>query len=138
MKITLDKNAHMPTRAHTFDAGADLCALEGGVVMPFGGTAVFDTGVHVQIPECFAGFVKGRSGMAFHHQVVCFEGTIDYGYTGSIGVMLINHGEEPYVVKPGDRIAQLVIQPVVLLPFQLVKRLDKTDRGENGYGSTGR
>lgn len=138
MKVALDKNAVLPYRAHTFDAGADLCALEGGVVMPYGGVAVFDTGVHVQIPESCVGLVKGRSGMAFRHHVVCFEGTIDYGYTGSIGVMLINHGEEAYIVKPGDRIAQLVIQPVVLTPFELVNRLEKTERGACGFGSTGR
>ena len=137
MKIALEKNAKVPYRAYPFDAGADLCALEGGVVCPFGGVAEFDTGVHVAIPESCAGFVKGRSGLAFRHRVLCHEGTIDYGYTGTIRVMLINFGNEPYTVKPGDRIAQLVIQPVVLTPFELVQKLDKTDRGCGGFGSTG-
>ena len=137
MKIALEKNAKAPYRAHPFDAGADLCALEGGVVYPFGGVAEFDTGVHVAIPESCAGFVKGRSGLAFRHRVLCHEGTIDYGYTGTIRVMLINFGNEPYTVKPGDRIAQLVIQPVVLTPFEQVQKLDKTDRGCGGFGSTG-
>lgn len=137
MKIVLDENAKEPYRAHPFDGGADLCAVNGGVVKP-GGTKIFDTGVHVAIPESCAGFVKGRSGMAFNNKVICHEGTIDYGYTGSIKVLLINMSDKPYTVKPGDRIAQLVIQPVVLTPFEVVKTLDKTARGPFGFGSTGR
>lgn len=138
MKTTLDKNAVLPNRAHPFDAGADLCALEGGMILPYGGYAVFDTGVHVQVPESCMGAVKGRSGLAFNHRVIAHEGTVDYGYTGSIKVLLFNFGEEAYFVKPGDRIAQLVIQSVVLVPFEQVKRLDKTDRADGGFGSTGR
>ena len=137
MKISLEKNASMPFRAHTFDGGADLCALEGGVVEPYGGSRDFDTGVHVAIPESCVGIVKGRSGMAFNHRVICHEGTIDYGYTGTIRVLLFNLGEEPYVVKPGDRIAQLLVQPVVMTPLELVQKLDRTDRGDGGFGSTG-
>ena len=137
MKIALEKNAKIPFRAHPFDGGADLCALEGGVVEPFGGCRDFDTGVHVAIPESCVGIVKGRSGLAFRNRVFCHDGTIDYGYTGTIRVLLINMGEEPYVVKPGDRIAQLLIQPVVLTPFEQVQNLGKTDRGNGGFGSTG-
>ena len=137
MKVVLDENAKEPYRAHPFDGGADLCAVNGGVVKP-GGTEIFDTGVHVAIPESCAGFVKGRSGMAFNHKVICHEGTVDYGYTGSIKVLLINLSDKPYTVNTGDRIAQLVIQPVVLTPFEIVKTLDKTARGPLGFGSTGR
>ena len=138
MKITLDKNAEMPFRAHDFDAGSDLRAIEGAVIHAFGGSAVFDTGVHIQIPESCAGFIKSRSGLMFNHCVVAGEGVIDYGYTGSIKVRLFNFGEDAYVVKPGDRIAQLVVQPVVLTPFELVRKLDKTERGNGGFGSSGR
>ena len=81
--------------------------------------------------------MKGRSGLAFRNRVICHEGTIDYGYTGTIRVLLINMGDEPYVVKTGDRIAQLLIQPVVLTPFEQVQNLGKTDRGNGGFGSTG-
>ena len=137
MKTSLDKNAVLPNRAHPFDAGADLCALEGARSFLMAGM-LFDTGVHVQVPESCMGAVKGRSGLAFNHRVIAHEGTVDYGYTGSIKVLLFNFGEEAYIVKPGDRIAQLVIQPVVLVPFEQVKRLDKTDRAEGGFGSTGR
>ena len=138
MKITLDKNAKAPYRAHPFDGGADLCALDGCTITPYGGWAIIDTGVHAQIPESCVGIVKGRSGLAFNQRIICHEGTIDYGYTGSIKVLLFNMGDEAYVVKPGDRVAQLLIQPVVLVPFEQVKRLDKTDRGSGGFGSTGR
>lgn len=138
MKVALDKKATMPHRAHTFDAGADLCAIEGGFIPPYGGCAEFDTGVHVQIPESCMGAVKGRSGLAFKHRVICHEGTVDYGYTGSIKVLLINMGDEGYMVKPGDRIAQLVIHPVVLVPFEEVRSLGRTERGNGGFGSTGR
>lgn len=137
MKVVLDENAKLPYRAHTFDGGADLCALESGVVHPFGGCREFDTGVHVAIPESCVGIVKGRSGLAFNNRVICHEGTIDYGYTGTVRVLLINLGEEPYVVKPGDRIAQLLVQPVVLTPFEQVQKLEITDRGNGGFGSTG-
>lgn len=137
MKITLDTNAKEPYRAHTFDGGADLCALEGGIVHGYGGMRSFDTGVHVQIPESCVGIVKGRSGLAFRKGVICHEGTVDYGYTGSIKVLLINFGEEPLVVRAGDRIAQLLVQPVVLTPFEVVDSLEDTERGDNGFGSTG-
>jgi dUTP pyrophosphatase len=137
MKVVLEKNATMPYRAHTFDGGADLCALEDGIISPWGGCKDFDTGVHVGIPESCVGIVKGRSGLAFKHRVICHEGTIDYGYTGTIRVLLINMGDEPYAVKAGDRIAQLLIQPVVLTPFEQVQTLEKTARGGGGFGSTG-
>ena len=138
MKVALEKNAKLPYRAHTFDGGADLCALEGGVVYPWGGCKDFDTGVHVAIPESCVGIVKGRSGLAFNRHVICHEGTIDYGYTGTIRVLLINLGEEPYVVNPGDRIAQLVIVPCCLPPLEMVEELQETSRGNNGFGSSGR
>ena len=138
MKITLDTCAKVPERALTFDAGADLFALNGARIPPFGGTAVFDTGVHAAIPESCAGFIKPRSGLAFKHKVVCVEGTVDCCYTGPIKVMLVNLGDEGYTVQPGDRIAQLVVQPVVLTPFEVVDKLEATDRGNRGFGSTGR
>lgn len=138
MKITLDPGAKMPNHAHTFDGGADLFAMECAVIQPFGGSAVFDTGVHIAIPESCVGIVKGRSGLAFNHKIIAHEGTIDFGYTGSIKVLLFNLGNEAYTVKRGDRIAQLLVQPVVLTPFEEVYKLEPTDRGTGGFGSTGR
>ena len=97
-----------------------------------------ETGVHIAIPESCVGIVKGRSGLAFNHDIIAHDGTIDYGYTGSVRVKLFNLGKEPYTVKREDRIAQLLIQPVVLVPFELVEKLERTERGSNGFGSTGR
>ena len=137
MKVTLDTGAHIPVRKHPFDGGADLFANSCTVIQP-GDSAEFDTGVHIAIPESCVGIVKGRSGLAFNHGIIAHEGTIDYGYTGSVRVKLFNLGKEPYTVKREDRIAQLLVQPVVLVPLELVDKLDRTERGSKGFGSTGR
>jgi dUTP pyrophosphatase len=97
----------------------------------------FDTGVHVQIHEGCVGLVKSKSGLMCNHGILT-DGTIDCGYTGSIRVCLFNHGSSKYEVKKGDKIAQLVIVPCVLPELELVDSLEETDRGANGFGSTGR
>ena len=137
MKIMLDQGAKMPTRAHPYDAGLDLYAVEGGVI-DYQDSAVFDTGVHVEIPEGYVGFVKSKSGLMVIHNTVT-DGTIDAHYTGSIKVKLFNHSyEHPYGVRPGDKIAQLVILPCLLPELEVVDSLEDTDRGDGGFGSTGR
>lgn len=153
MKIVLDKGAVMPTRAHPYDAGLDLYTPVD-VTVPgcmaweeYGkrinlyeaeaGSAVIDTGVHLQIPESCVGFIKSKSGLNVNHGLTA-EGVIDCGYTGSIRVKLYNHTTEPYHFKAGDKIAQLVILPCVLLPLEEVDSLEDTERGEGGFGSTGR
>ena len=141
MKIALDPGAILPTRAHPYDAGLDLYAPKSdGVygISPCGGSATIDTGVHVQIPEGCVGFIKSKSGLMVKHRVVT-DGTIDAHYTGSIKVKLFNHSPcLRYDVRPGDKIAQLVILPCVLPPLEPVDRLEETDRGNHGFGSTGR
>lgn len=141
MKIALDPGAKMPTRAHPYDAGLDLYAPEGAglyTIAPCGGSATIDTGVHVQIPEGCVGFIKSKSGLNVKHGLTC-TGVIDAHYTGSIQVKLYNHHScLRYDVRPGDKIAQLVILPCVLPPLELVDRLEPTDRGSNGFGSTGK
>lgn len=141
MKIVLDKGAVFPTRAHPWDGGLDLYAPEGvGIftIAPCGGSAVIDTGVHVQIPEGYAGFIKAKSGLNVRHGLTC-TGVIDAHYTGSIAVKLYNHHScLRYDVRPGDKIAQLVILPCLLPELELVDSLEETDRGDNGFGSTGR
>ena len=150
MKIMLDKGAVMPTRAHPYDAGLDLYAMEditvpSATVVDFDaceaevevGSATIDTGVHVKIPQGCVGFVKSKSGLMVNHGITT-DGTIDCGYTGSIKVCLFNHRGSKYEVKKGDKIAQLVILPCVLLPLEQVDTLEKTERGANGFGSTGR
>lgn len=136
MKIMLDKTAIMPTRAHDTDAGLDLYATEDKTV-PAHGSAVFDTGVHVQLPHGTAGFVKSKSGLNVHHNITS-DGVIDVGYTGSIRVKLHNHGDTDYPVKRGDKISQLVVVLCIMPKLDIVEGLDGSLRGENGFGSTGR
>lgn len=126
----------MPTRAHPYDAGLDLYAMEDAYIRA-NNSYEFDTGVHVQIPECCVGFIKSKSGLMVNHGITT-DGTIDCGYTGSIRAKLFNHSSREYKVKAGDKIAQLVIVPCVLLPLEQVDSLEETDRGDNGFGSTGR
>ena len=136
MKIKLDQIAIMPTRAHDTDAGLDLYS-PGLHIVPAGGSAIIDTGVHVQLPPNTAGMLKSKSGLNVKHDITS-EGVIDVGYTGSIVVKLYNHGTTPYTVRKGDKISQLVIVPVVIPPIKVVDSLEETERGDNGFGSTGR
>lgn len=141
MKVMLDNGAKMPTRAHPFDAGLDLYAPNVDdfySISPCGGSTTIDTGVHIEIPEGYVGFIKAKSGLNVNHGLTC-TGVIDAHYTGSIAVKLYNHHEHMrYVVRPGDKIAQLVILPCLLPELELVDSLEETDRGDNGFGSTGR
>lgn len=136
MNIKLDNDAYMPTRAHDTDAGLDIRAKHGGVVKAHGSTTFF-TGVHVEIPEHTAGFLMSKSGLNVNHDITS-TGLIDEGYTGEIAVKLINHGDHDYEVEPGDKISQLVIVPVCYPDVLLVDDLTGSDRGNNGFGSTGR
>ena len=97
------------------------------------------TGFAMAIPHGFEAQIRPRSGLAFHHGVTLLNtpGTIDSDYRGEVKVLLINLGAEPFVVRPGDRIAQLVVAPVTQATFELVTALDETERGAGGYGSTG-
>lgn len=136
MKIMLDEGAKV-SRAHPYDAGLDLYARETQIV-PAKESAVFDTGVHIELPLCTTGFLKSRSGLNVRHGIVSDGGVIDAGYTGSIRVKIYNHSGYDYTVHAGDRIAQLVILKCELPELELVDSLEETDRGDNGFGSTGR
>lgn len=136
MKVKLDPTAFMPERAHETDAGLDIKAKRGDIV-PAGGSKVFYTGVHVQIPKGCAGLLVSKSGLNVRHGITS-DGLIDEGYTGEIVVKLYNNGDEDYVVMPGDKISQLVIIPVLYEPVELAGELEKTDRGAGGFGSSGR
>lgn len=136
MKIKLDAGAKMPTRAHSTDAGLDLYARETQVVLARE-SATFDTGVHVELPEGTAGFVMSKSGLNVKHGLTS-EGVIDVGYTGSIIVKLYNNSEYDYTVNAGDKISQLVILPIITPDLEFVDELEKTDRGNNGFGSSGK
>lgn len=136
MKIKLDPGAYMPERAHEADAGYDLRSPIRDRLYA-GEALTIDTGVHVAIPVGYAGFLKSKSGLNVKHDIVG-EGVIDSGYTGSIRVKLYNHGRESYVIEKGDKISQLVILPIYTPDLELVSDLDETERGDGGFGSTGR
>lgn len=135
LKIVLDENAIMPSRAHGWDAGYDLFSREDATVWQNAG-GKFDTGVHIEIPEGYVGFIKSKSGLNARNGIQA-EGVIDAGYTGSINVLLRNHGPRAVEIKKGQKIAQLVILPIITPELEVVDRLEETERGEGGFGSTG-
>ena len=128
----------VPAYQSDLAAGCDLVAAESHRLPP-GGRALVPTGIAIALPRGFEAQVRPRSGLALRHGVTCLNspGTIDADYRGEIKVLLINHGDEAFDVKPGDRIAQLVVAPVVQAHFRVVKSLDETSRGSGGFGSTG-
>ena len=136
MKIMLDAGAFMPEKAHTADAGWDLKSPIDIVLLPEE-SEVIHTGVHVQIPYGFAGILISKSGLNVKHGVTS-TGLIDSGYTGEIAVKLYNHSRATYWVNAGDKISQLVVIPVVYDELEIVTELEETERGANGFGSSGR
>lgn len=136
--VMLDKGAHAPTRAHKADAGLDIYLPEGKAVkVRAHKAAVIDTGVHIAIPAGYVGMLKSKSGLNVKHGLVS-EGVIDSGYTGSIKVKLYNHSASDYTFESGNKISQLVIIPCITPAVKLVEAFPSTERGENGFGSTGR
>ena len=135
MQVQLDPGAFLPERAHPTDAGLDLRSPQAVWIHP-GEHAVIDTGVHVAIPDGCVGLLTSRSGMM--KQDITNRGTIDAGYTGSIKAVLFNHGSEGYAVKAGDKITQLVILPITNVALEVVEQLGETERGDAGFGSSGR
>lgn len=136
MRVKLDPGAYMPKRAHEADAGYDIRTPERKVIHP-GGSIVVETGVHVQIPKGFAGFLKSKSGLNVLNDLTG-TGLIDSGYTGSITVKLYNHGAQPHVFNAGDKIIQIVFLPIYTPELELVDELEDTERGASGFGSTGK
>lgn len=131
--------ARLPQRAHPGDAGADLFSVEE-VTIPPGERRDVGTGLALAIPLGYAGFVQPRSGLAFKHgiMVVNSPGLIDAGYRGEVRVALYNSGRASFVVRVGERIAQLVVQAVEEAQFVAAAELPDTVRGEGGFGSSGR
>lgn len=136
MKIKLDERAIMPVRAHKTDAGLDLISPVS-VWVGARRSVCIDTGVHVELPENTVGMLKSKSGLNVKHGITS-EGVIDVGYTGSICVKLYNHSDDDYKVKRGDKISQLVIMSILTPDLEVVDELEETERGANGFGSTGR
>lgn len=136
IKVKLDKGAFTPTRAYPTDAGLDLRTPIGFSVLPHS-MRVIDTGVHIEIPEGFYGALRSKSGLMTKKRITT-DGTIDAGYNGSIAVALFNHSEELAIFDEGDKVAQLVIQPCETPEVEIVDELTETERGEKGFGSSGR
>ena len=136
MKVMLDKGAYLPTRAHSTDAGLDLYSREDKYI-PVNGSAVFDTGVHIELPPNTYGKLESKSGLNVNHDIVSCGGVIDHGYTGSIKVKLYNMGNELYWVTKGMKIVQLVVVPCLYEPAEIGEINLDTERKDNGFGSTG-
>jgi len=136
MKIKLDSGAFMPERAYKTDAGLDL-KTPMTVVVPSKGSVTINTGVHIELPPGTVGMLKSKSGLNVKHNITS-EGVIDEGYTGAIVAKLYNHGLSDVVIAKGQKITQLVILPVVIPDLELVDSLGETDRGDKGFGSSGK
>lgn len=137
IKVKLDEGAFAPVSAHKADAGYDL-RTPTDVYIHNGCSEVIDTGVHIAIPEGYVGFLKSKSGLNVRDHLTG-EGVIDSGYTGSIQVKLYNNGT--YGGKQfhrGDKIIQIVLLPILKPDIEIVDSLEETERGDNGFGSTGR
>ncbi|MBL7959476.1 dUTP diphosphatase [bacterium] len=131
-------DAKLPEYAHPGDAGLDLFSVEEAVIQP-GETKLIGTGIIIELSENTEAQIRPRSGLALKHQITVLNspGTIDHGYRGQIGVILINHGKKPFTVESGMKIAQMVIAPVMSVNVIDTDTLTETKRGEGGFGSTG-
>ena len=140
IKVVNKGSQSLPEYATTGSAGMDLRAdISSPVLLKSLDRHLFPTGLHIQLPEGFEAQIRPRSGLAIKHGVTCINtpGTIDSDYRGDIGVELVNLSKEDYVVVPGERIAQMVINEYVKGVFVPVEKLDETERGEGGFGHTG-
>ena len=136
------ENAKVPNRATSGSAGLDLCAcIDEPITLEGGDTVVIPTGIAIALPSAeYGAFVFPRSGIAVKHGIGLLNsvGVIDSDYRGEIMVGVINQVKEAYTIQPGERIAQMVIMPVSMMPVEEVTELDDTDRGAGGFGSTGK
>ena len=137
MRVKLDEGAFEVVRAHPTDAGLDLRTPIEFTIQPHDSFTV-DTGVHVELPEGTFGQLFSKSGLNVKHSIVSLGGTLDEGYTGSIVVKLYNEGDEEYHFRAGDKIVQLVILNYITPDIEYVDQLSETDRGSQGFGSSGR
>lgn len=139
--VRVDKELPLPKYSHGSDkdAGLDLISREGKMILPHEWELV-KANVKVAIPSGYVGFVNPRSGLALKKGITVLnsDGVIDPAYRGEIGVILVNHSDEVYEVKRGDRVAQLLIQEYVPVELEEKESLDNTERGEGGFGHTGR
>lgn len=131
-------DATLPSYAHASDAGMDVRSVED-VTVPAKGRVLVHTGLVMLLPPMYEAQVRPRSGLALKHGITVLNtpGTIDSGYRGEVGVILANFGDSDFQVKKGDKVAQIVVAPVVQAEIEEVSEIDETDRGAGGFGSTG-
>lgn len=140
VKIQLNhEDAKMPYRANEGDAGLDLFSIEEKTI-PTGESALIRTGIQMELPKGTEAQIRPRSGLAAKHAVTVLNtpGTIDEGYRGELQVILINHGKNDFTVEKGMRIAQMVVAPVLPVTLLEINQLTASERGEGGFGSSGK
>lgn len=134
----INKNAIVPNYAHDGDAGLDLYAVENLVLKP-GERGLIHTGIQIELPKNTEAQIRPRSGLALKNGITTLNspGTIDEGYRGEVGVILINHGQETFFVEEGMKIAQMIVKPVYRVNIVEVEELSDSERKANGFGSSG-
>jgi dUTP pyrophosphatase len=140
LSVINKSNNPLPKYQTKQSAGVDLCAfLSSDLVLKPNDRRLIGTGLHITLPDGYEAQIRPRSGLAFKHGITIINspGTIDADYRGEIKIALINHSNEDFVIKSGDRIAQMVISKYEQISFSLTESLDETERGEGGYGHTG-
>ena len=140
IKVVANEGVKLPLYKTSGAAGADICALlKEPIVIESGKSAMVPTGLFFEIPQGYEVQIRPRSGLAAKNGVTVLNtpGTIDSDYRGEINVILINLGDKPFTVNNGDRIAQMLVAPVIQADFSVVTSLEETERGAGGFGSTG-
>lgn len=134
----ISPDAIMPKYIHGTDSGMDVFSVEDKIIHP-SETCLIKTGLKIELPPNTEAQIRPKSGIALKNSVTVLNtpGTIDEGYTGEICIILINHGNSPYKVNKGEKIAQMVIMPVIRVTLEEVDEIGDTSRGEGGFGSTG-
>jgi len=141
VKVVNKGNQPLPEYATPQSAGMDLRAnIDSPILLQSLDRKLIPTGLHIALPEGYEAQIRPRSGLAIKHGITCLNtpGTIDSDYRGDIGVELVNLSHDDYVVQPGERIAQMVINKFEKIEFELVDELDETERGKGGFGHTGK
>lgn len=136
MRVKLSPGAYPPTRAHDTDAGLDIRLPKGGLVRA-GQSRTFATGVYVELPEGTVGLLLPKSGLMVGHDILCF-GVVDVGYSGQIMAHVFNHGPNDYEFAAGDKVTQLVVVPCRYETVEIVDEICGGNRGQNGFGSSGK
>jgi len=132
----LKENAVVPSYAHPGDAGMDLCSTEDYVI-PAGKRQLVSTGISMELPAGYWANIRGKSGLAYKKGISILGGVIEHTYRGEYGVIVFNTGDEDFVIRAGDKVAQVIIAPVATADVEIVDDLSETSRGDGGFGSTG-